>query len=393
MALKEEKKFRELVLKERIRGLQRDHGLSDADVRTLLDGGLRYSLESSPPQNIAGRLVYPLDYAENFIVNGRVYPHIPMAIEEPSVVPAASRAAKAAREYGGFKAFATKPISLGEIRVVGVKNTEEAKLEVLSHRKELEGRVKEVSHHGSLHNLDVKILKNTEHGTLFIVEMYINRADAQGANMINKICEALAPDIVGWVGGEAVTRMFSNRSQGLVFVQAIFDKKILAAKRKFSPEKIVENILTVQNEAWHYFNRTDTHIKGIMNGIVGVGNATGQDSRALDADVYGFAAEEAMRMRLEIPMIPLTNYVKNDDGNLVGSLVMPIAMGTVGGSVSWNPVAKINLEKILMVRNSAELICIAGSVGLANNMGAMSEIGGPGIQEGHMKLHNQMKSQ
>lgn len=391
-----ERKFRDLSIGEKHDGY-RKQGFTEQELNSLLTGGIRYSQNDTPGENTIGVISKPLRVAKHFRINGVKYEDIPMATEEPSVVAAASNGAKFAQRHGGFTAFAYDPVSSGQIQLMDVRDVEKAKYDLMRSEKLLKSRVHEkhpdlVKNRGGLESVGFKTFQ-TEMGNMLVVELFVNCGDANGANLIDGIAEDLAPYMESLTGGRAVIRMFSNYPpRRLVHVHATFDRHELAREGGFSQRETVKSILEAQCLSEHDVFEAVTRNKGIMNGIVAVGEATGQDTRGLESGAHSYAAIEA-RSELRIPYRPLARYKKDADGNLFGSIEVPIVVGVVGGTVKWNPVAKMNIEKFLHVSTSRDLACIMASVGLAQNIAALRAIACEGIQKGHMKLHKEMISE
>ncbi len=394
MGTGKEKKFRELTLGERHRLLKEEYGLSKEQLDDLLAGGIRYSKKDRPAENGAGKVAVPLKFAENFTINGKEFSHIPMSIEESSVVAAASNAAKMAKRHGGFTAISTEQVMMGQIMLMNVPDEENAKNALRKHILELEAKAKELAPHlaqngGGL--TDVKFSAfETDRGRMLVAEFLIDCKDAAGMNAVNKILEGSAPQVEALTGGDARARIISNYSPTrLAMSHATFDKDALAEGGPYSSEETVERMLDVYHWALNDVGRAVTHNKGIMNGIDAVALATGQDWRALEAGAHAYAATQAQHTGKN-NYGPLTKLEKDADGNLVAGIQIPLAVGIVGGSSQANPVAKMSIEKFLKAESAGELAEIMASVGLANNVAAIRAIACEGIQQGHMKLHGEM---
>ncbi len=368
--------FYKLSIDDRIKFVKEFSELSDEEIDILKNGKLRIEEADKMIENVIGIFPLPLGVAMNFLINGRDY-IIPMAIEEPSVVAAASHAAKLARVRGGFFANADESIMIGQIQFVDVKNPYEAIVKILNKKEELikianEIKPSLVKRGGGVKDIQVRTIK-TNRGNMLILHVLINVVDAMGANIVNTICEKLAPYVQEIIGANFRLRILSNLAiYRLARAYAIFDKDAIGG------EDIVEGILDAYEFARNDIFRAVTHNKGIMNGIIAVAIATGQDTRAIEAGCHGYAALNGYK--------PLTHYEKDKEGNLIGYIEVPLAVGTVGGATRSNPVARICL-KILGVKSARELACIMASVGLAQNFAALRALVKEGIQRGHMKLH------
>ena len=368
--------FYKLGVDERLKLVKEFSGLTEEEVE-LLKSMSALSIERADKmiENVIGGITYPLGIATNFRINGRDY-LIPMAIEEPSVVAAASKGAKIAREGGGFRAWADEPVMIGQVQVVGLKDAWRGKVEVLKLKEEILKKANEQSKTlpklgGGAKDLRVKLLE-TRRGEMLVVELLIDVRDAMGANVVNSMAEAVAPMIERATGGRALLRILSNLSDlRMARAYAVFPKELVG-------EEVIQGILDAYEFARCDPYRCATHNKGIMNGIVAVAMATGQDTRALEAGAHAYASLGGYK--------PLTKWEVNSEGDLVGSIELPLAVGIVGGSIRANPIAEICL-KILGVKSSRELAEVMASVGLAQNFSALRALVSEGIQRGHMKLH------
>ena len=378
--------FYKKSLEERLSLLQSFAGLSAEEMGLLKkSGALDMETANRMVENVFSTHPLPLGIATNFKINGREV-LIPFAIEEPSVVAAASNAAKLCRDSGGFIAEADESIMFGQIQLVKVPNPEDAVKQILSKKKELLEQAKSrdstlVKLGGGPVDLNAKILASPR-GKMVIVVLDVNVLDAMGANAVNTMCESLAPQLEELTGGKARLRILSNlASKRLVRAKAVWLKKDLeeSAKGEIKGEEIVEGILDAWAFAYADPYRAATHNKGIMNGIDAVAVATGQDWRALEAGAHSYAS-------LSGKYLPLTKFSKDKNGNLVGEIELPIAVGLVGGATKTHPLAQIAL-KILGVKTAKELACVMASVGLANNFAALRAMVTEGISKGHMKLH------
>ncbi len=369
--------FYKLSREERVKKLKEVTGLGDEDLEPLIDPG-KVDLEvlEHMIENVVGAMTLPLGIATNFKVNGQDY-LIPMAIEEPSVVAAASNAARMARNLGGFTATDTGPVMIAQIQTVEVPTPFAAKDKIIEVKDELIELANEqdpilIKFGGGAKDIRVRII-DTSVGAMLICELIVDTRDAMGANAVNTMAESLAPRIEKLTGGRVILRILSNLAEfRLVRVRATFDKKLLGG------EEVVNDIVA----AWAFAEadpyRCATHNKGIMNGIDAVVVATGNDFRAIEAGAHSYAAVGGYSS--------LTKYEKDPDGNLVGSIEIPMAVGLVGGATKVHPVARACV-KILGVKTALELAHIIASVGLAQNLAALRALASEGIQKGHMALH------
>lgn len=360
---------------ERIRAVRDFASLSDNEIRVLESDGLEFERADKMVENAIGMFSLPLGIATNFRINGQDY-LIPMATEEPSVIAAASKGAKTARVLGGFTAKADESFSIGQIQILDAKScaiqniqdSSEQILDVANAQSSTLSRLRRGAKSVSCKSIE------TDAGEMLIVELLIDVADAMGANVTNSMCEAVAPLIEEITGGRALLKILSNYStKRLARASAVFDAKTVGGK------EIVEKIVLAYQFAKYDTYRAVTHNKGVMNGCVAVACATGQDSRAIEAAAHAYAAKSG---RYE----SLTKWSKNANGDLVGSLEMPLSVGVIGGIANVHPTAKL-CAKILNVSSAQEIACVIAAAGLAQNYSAVRALATEGIQKGHMKLH------
>jgi hydroxymethylglutaryl-CoA reductase len=370
--------FYKLSLEERLKIVKDFANLTNEEENLIKKtGALKPEIANNMIENVIGTIPIPIGIAVNFLINGKNY-LIPMAIEEPSVVAAASYAAKIARKRNGFKASSTKPIMIGQIQIVDVKDISAAKNALLKAKDEIIKNANEqdpilVSLGGGAKDIEIKIL-DTDTGPMIIVELLIDCRDAMGANAVNTMTEAVAPLIEKITKGHVYLRILSNLAdKRLVRANVLIDKEAIGG------EEVVEGILQAYSFAEADPYRCATHNKGIMNGIISIVLATGNDHRAVEAGAHAYAVKSGRYN-------PLTIWQKNKDGNLMGSIELPMAVGIVGGATKAHPIARINI-KILGVKTSTELGEVIASVGLAQNLAALRALAAEGIQRGHMALH------
>ncbi len=339
-------------------------------------------------ENVIGTQQLPMGIATNFLINGKDV-LVPMALEEPSVVAAASKAAGIARQSGGFTTSSDEPIMIGQIQVVKAKKPEAAVKNILKAKKELIKIANEadpmlVKFGGGARDLQARVLK-TKRGKMIIVHLLVNCGDAAGMNAVNTMCEKISPKIEEISGGKVRLKIISNLAVNrLARAKAVFSKKALEESfkdNKLKGEEIVEAILDAFAFAEADAFRCVTHNKGIMNGIDAVVIATGNDFRAIEAGAHAYAS-----WKNKGKYKPLTKYYKNKQGDLVGEIELPCAVGLVGGATKSHPIAKIAV-KILGVKTARELAEIIAAVGLAQNLAALRALATEGIQRGHMRLH------
>ena len=339
-------------------------------------GGIDFEHANKMIENAIGTFSLPLGIATNFKINNTDY-LVPMVIEEPSVIAAASKAAKIAKLHGGFTAKVDGNISIGQIQVLDV-NIQESISVINSNSNQIielaNSASKTLPKLGKgAKEVQCKEIKTTS-SSMLIVELMIDVGDAMGANVTNTMCETVAPLIEKLTGGKTLLRILSNYStKRMVSVSAIFDKDAVGG------EQVVNDMISAFDFADNDVYRAVTHNKGVMNGTISVANATGQDSRAIEAAAHAFASHTG-RYR------SLTQWSKDNDGNLIGKFEIPLSVGIVGGVTNNHPIAKI-CTKILNLKNVQELSCIIAATGLAQNFAAMRALATEGIQKGHMKLH------
>lgn len=370
--------FYKLPVNERVRFVRDFAGLTE-DEASLLEkpGALGIDIANRMVENLIGVMPVPLGVAVNFLINGRDF-IVPMAIEEPSVIAAASNAAKMARVKGGFHATSTDPIMIGQIQVTDVKDAHRARFEILAHKEEIIKVANDqdpilVTHGGGARDLEVRVI-DTFLGKMVIAELHVDCRDAMGANAVNTMAEAVAPMIEKFSGGRVYLRIISNLAvKRLARAKAVFSKEALGG------EEVVNGIVKAYAFAASDPFRCATHNKGIMNGVTAVVLATGNDTRAVEAGAHAYASRSGH-------YTSLTTWERNDEGDLVGTLEMPMAVGLVGGATASNPVAKLGV-KILGVKTAKELSEVVVSVGLAQNLAALRALAAEGIQRGHMSLH------
>ncbi len=328
-------------------------------------------------ENVIGKFALPMGVAINFTINGRDV-IIPMVCEEPSVVAACSNAAKMARPSGGFKASSSGNVMIAQIQVMGVPTPSASKSMILEKKGEIIRICNEkdpvlVKMGGGVKDVEVRTIETLE-GTMVIVHLLIDTGDAMGANAVNTMAEAVAPYIEEITGGSVELRILSNLADHrLVRARAVWKKEDIGG------QEVVDKILNAYAFAEADPYRAATHNKGIMNGIVPVVIATGNDTRAIESGAHSYAARKGR-------YTSLTTWEKDENGDLVGSIEMPMAVGLVGGATKIHPAAKTAV-KILGIDTAAELGQIIACAGLANNLAAMKALATEGIQRGHMSLH------
>lgn len=370
--------FYKLSPRKRLTIVKEFAGLTDEETEILWKTGV-LGIEQADRmiENVVGTTEIPLGIAVNFLINGKDY-LIPMAIEEPSVVAAASNAAKIARAKGGFSATTTAPIMIGQIQLTHVSDPFGAKMAILENKDEILRIADEqdpvlVKFGGGARDLEARVI-DTFRGPMIIVHLLVDTRDAMGANAVNTMAEAVTPYIERITGGRVYLRIISNLAvYRLARARAVFDKNELGG------EEVVDGILEAYAFASADPFRCATHNKGIMNGITALTLATCNDTRAVEAGAHSYAAFKGEYK-------PLSTWERNSDGDLVGTIEVPAAVGLVGGATKTHPVARVAV-KILGIKTAAELGEIMASLGLAQNLAALRALATEGIQRGHMKLH------
>ncbi|MFC2175202.1 hydroxymethylglutaryl-CoA reductase, degradative [archaeon] len=369
--------FYKLSPKERLDKVAAEAGLTDEEKETIAKAVLPMEQADHMIENVVGEMPIPLGIAVNFQINGEDK-FVPMAIEEPSVVAAASFSAKLARVKGGFTTESSDPVMIGQIQLVNVPDPEGAIVQVEARANELVEKANSfdpvlVKFGGGAKSIEAKVI-DTITGKMVICHLLVDCRDAMGANAVNTMAEGIAPMLEEITGGEVRLRIISNLAVHRVSrARAVWDKEALGG------EEVVDRIIDAYAFAAADQYRCATHNKGIMNGASAVVLATGNDSRAVEAGAHSYAARNG---RYE----PLTKYEKDADGNLVGSIEMPTAVGLVGGATKTHPVARANV-RILGVKTAQELGQVVVAVGLAQNLAALRALANEGIQRGHMGLH------
>ncbi|MGB7757841.1 MAG: hydroxymethylglutaryl-CoA reductase, degradative [Salinisphaera sp.] len=378
--------FYKFSVADRLRALLEREVISETEYDMLVDGTHLLDADKADRliENVIGAFGLPMGLGLNFQINERDY-LVPMVVEEPSIIAAVSSAAKLVRRAGGFVSRAERPMLIGQIQVVNVPHAAHAKQAILQSKEEI------LNLANSLHpNMvargggarDVEVLTHgatAGHGEMLVVHLIVDTRDAMGANLVNTMCEGAAPLIEKISGGEVFLRILSNLTdRALVRAKAVIPPSLLEAG-DYSGAEVRDGIILANEFAEMDPYRATTHNKGIMNGIDAVAIATGNDWRAIEAAAHAYAARTG-RYR------SLTRWYKDNDGNLVGELELPLKVGTVGGQVESNQAVKI-AHRVLGIESASELAEIMCAVGLAQNFAAIKALSTHGIQRGHMTLH------
>ncbi|WP_188206823.1 hydroxymethylglutaryl-CoA reductase, degradative [Alkalibacillus aidingensis] len=374
-------KFYQQSPEERLKKVAEFVGLSEDDQK-ILTGETKFTLEQADRmiENVIGTLPIPIGTAVNFKVNGKDV-LVPMATEEPSVVAAVSHAAKYTYDVGGFHTSYSGSIMRAQVQVTGLKDPYFAMAKIYEAKEELLAFCNEqdptlVSFGGGAIDLEVKMVQgdNEKNEKMVVAHLIVDTKDAMGANAVNTMAEACAPLIEKITGGQVVLRILSN----------LADRRVVRARAVFKDpfngdQEAVDRFIYAYELAANDPYRATTHNKGVMNGITAVVLATGNDTRAIEAGAHAYAARSGTYE-------PLTRYERGENGDIVGTIELPLAVGLVGGATQSHPVAK-TATKILNVKTAEELSGIIASIGLAQNFAGLKALATEGIQKGHMKLH------
>lgn len=377
-------KFYKLSIQERLQVLADQVGLDEKELQ-LLNGisGLNAAGADHMVENAVGIFPLPLGIAQNFVVNGKEV-LVPMAVEEPSVIAGASFMAKLAQQNGGFRAWTDEPLMIGQIQLLDVPDLAQAVNQFEQHKQELLDSLRGLNPQlealgGGAKDLQFRTITGSPIGDFVVVHLIYDVRDSMGANAVNTAVERLSQRVAALSGGRAHLRILSNLAdQRLARAEVTIRSEDLAFG-DYSGERVRDGII----EAWAFAAadpyRAATHNKGIMNGVDAVVLATGNDWRGVEAGAHSYAVKDGRYTSLSI-------WGKDKEGNLVGKLEMPLAVGTVGGATQVNPTARVCL-KVTGVRSAQELAQVIVSVGLAQNLAALRALATEGIQKGHMALH------
>ena len=376
--------FRALTPAQRLAAIADAASLTPEEQQLLArPGALGLDRADGMIENVIGAFELPLGVAGNFQVNGRDV-LVPMAVEEPSVVAAASFMAKLARECGGFETSSSRPLMRAQVQVLGLTDPHGARLALLRERERIvtlaNSRDKVlIGLGGGCQDLEVHVFPDTPRGPMIVMHLIVDVRDAMGANTVNTMAEAVAPLVEAITGGSVRLRILSNLADlRLARARVRLTPQVLDTKDRSGAE-IIEGVLDAYTFAAVDPYRAATHNKGIMNGIDPVIVATGNDWRAVEAGAHAYAARSGR-------YTSLTQWEKDTSGALVGTIEMPMPVGLVGGATKTHPLARLAL-KIMGVKSAQELGEIAAAVGLAQNLGALRALATEGIQRGHMALH------
>ena len=379
------KGFYKLSIPERRAMLAELAGLSEEQVQAWADAELDEDVADRMIENVIGRYSLPIGVATNFIIDGEHY-LIPFVVEEASVVAAASNMAKRCQINGGFTSNNTEPIMIGQIQVVGCEDPDASQAAILAAKEELIQACNDVDpilvkFGGGCKDIETRILK-TDSGPMVIVHILVDCRDAMGANAVNTMAESIAKRVENLADGTVILRIISNLAV----------HRLARVSATFTPEELSESgddgergteIISGVLQAYHFAAadpfRATTHNKGIMNAISPIAIACGQDWRAIESGAHSYAAHERRYGSM-------THWEKDENGNLVGSIEIPMAVGLVGGAIRIHPGAQANVA-LLGITSADQLAKVMAAAGLAQNLGALRALATVGIQAGHMKLH------
>ncbi len=377
--------FYNLTLEERRAKLLESAPLSPEDLLPFTNGGLSADTADHMIENVIGMYSLPVGIGLNFMINGRDV-LVPFVVEEPSIVAGVSFMAKLTRAGGGFTATTTESLMIGQMQLINVVNMDEARLKLYEHKAELlenadraESTLKKMG--GGAKDLEIRLIEDSPIGPFLVVHLIYDVKDAMGANAVNTACERLAPQIEAITGGKVHLRILSNLSDRRMARArcTVPVNELTVGFETFKGETVRDGIIAAYAFAASDPYRAATHNKGIMNGVDAVVLATGNDWRAIEAGAHAYAARSGR-------YTSLTTWGKDANGNLVGTIEIPMAVGIVGGATKVHPAAQAAV-KLMGITSAAELAEIIACVGLAQNMAALRALATEGIQRGHMSLH------
>jgi hydroxymethylglutaryl-CoA reductase len=376
--------FRNRSPAQRLEHLRNLLELSEADVGLLRDtGALPLDIADGMIENVVGKFELPYAIASNFQINGRDV-LIPLVVEEPSIVAAASFMAKLTRPAGGFSTSSSAPLMRAQVQIVGIQDPHNARLSLLRNKEEIIALANSKDQllnklGGGCRDVEIHTFSESPRGPMLVAHLIVDVRDAMGANTVNTMAEAVAPLMEQLTGGKVRLRILSN----------LADLRLARAQLRIAPEHldtveyrgvdVIEGVIDAYTFAAIDPYRAATHNKGIMNGIDPLVVATGNDWRAVEAGAHAYACRNGHYGSL-------TTWEKDSQGHLVGTIEMPMPLGLVGGATKTHPLAQLSL-RILGIKTAQELAEIAVAVGLAQNLGALRALATEGIQRGHMALH------
>ncbi|MBC7879565.1 MAG: hydroxymethylglutaryl-CoA reductase, degradative [Anaerolineales bacterium] len=377
--------FYNLTIEQRRAKLAEAAQLTPEDLIPFTTGGLSTDTADHMIENVIGMYSLPVGIGLNFMINGRDV-LIPFVVEEPSIVAGVSFMAKLVRSGGGFTATTTESLMIGQMQLINVVNMDEARLKLYEHKAELlanadraESTLRKMG--GGAKDLEIRLIEESPIGPFLVVHLIYDVKDAMGANAVNTACERLAPQIEAITGGKVHLRILSNLSDRRIARArcTIPVNELTMGFETFKGETVRDGIIAAYAFAASDPYRAATHNKGIMNGVDAVVLATGNDWRAIEAGAHAYAARSGR-------YTSLSTWGKDANGNLVGTIEIPMAVGIVGGATKVHPTAQAAV-KLMKIKTAAELAEIIACVGLAQNMAALRALATEGIQRGHMSLH------
>ena len=375
--------FYKLSIEARLAQMAAAADVNIEDFAAWGNGGISFEAAEHMIENVVGLHSLPTGIGLNFQINGRDV-LVPMVIEEPSVVAGASFMAKLARSGGGFQVTSSEPLMIGQMQVMNITNLQEAAFKIYEHKAGLLKEADEIDpilkkFGGGARDLEVRIIEDSPAGGFIVVHLIYDVRDAMGANAVNTACERLAPQVEVITGGKVHLKILSNLAdRRITRARCTIPTRELAFD-DFSGESVRDGIIAAYAFAAVDPYRAATHNKGIMNGVDAVVLATGNDWRAIEAGAHAYAARTGK-------YTSLSTWGKNAEGDLVGTLEMPMAVGIIGGATKVHPAARAAL-KLMGVKTASDLAEIIVAVGLAQNMAALRALATEGIQRGHMSLH------
>jgi len=374
-----------LGVPERIAELQRLGWLTPANAAQLLNGRQILSAVAADKmiENVVGVFGLPFAVAPNFIINDRDA-LVPLVVEEPSIVAALSNAAGMARPSGGFQSQLEESLLAGQIHVTGCADTDSALVTLQAAREELLQAAQEVhprlaARGGGVRAVEERVMQLPSGAWSIVVHVLVDTCDAMGANLVNTICEALAPRVAKLCGGDVALRILSNLTDRSIVTATVRYSIEVLQSETLSGAEVRDQIVLANDIAIADPYRATTHNKGIMNGIDAVAIATGNDWRALEAGAHAYAARNGS-------YAALTKWSVAENGDLAGRIDLPLKVGIVGGTLKSNPAAALGLA-ISGAASASELAQLMAVVGLAQNFAALNALATTGIQAGHMRMH------
>jgi len=380
----DDKKFYRMDLAQRLQVLRATSALSAEELAVFSSqGGLSAEQADLMIENVVGIYGLPLGIAQHFVINGRTV-LVPMAVEEPSVVAAASYMAKLAQAGGGFTAKASAQEMIGQLQILDVADIPAAEKALLAAREQIMAQAAEadpmlVKVGGGPKDLEIRIIEDSPLGSFLVLHLILDVRDAMGANAVNTALERISPLVEQVTGGRVLLRILSNLADRRLAKATCTIPGEALVYDNFSGEEVRDRIIAAWAFAAADPYRAATHNKGIMNGVDAVVIASGNDWRAVEAGAHAYAARSGR-------YTSLSTWSADAQGNLLGELEMPMAVGIVGGATRVHPTARAVL-KLMGVQKASDLAEIIVSVGLAQNLGALRALATEGIQRGHMALH------